>query len=431
MASTVQTERLGIAAVDKILTSAGWFFRELPLPDEGVDAQVESATDDGRPSGRLLALQIKSGPSWFSRPTDEGWNYSIKANNLAYWRKYSLPVVIVLYAPAKDEAYWQVIRDDLIVDTGRGGQMITVPSDNRLGSDALADLQALADQDLPAGADRAQAIRSRRALLDVGWMELLESGRRLFVEAQEWIHKTSGRGSLTLVVEEPNGTIRSEHEWPWVFLPGSSYATELPAIFPWADLRVDEATYRNKIVDEFYAEQPWDSEDQQYILVEDFDDWYEREYAGQLKPYREEGGGEVALWRLELRLNDFGREVLEQARQDEEHDALLTYDIVRYQAEQRAGGHYTFGLGDIPGRQFEILNFESDRVSEAVFAAEKLTEDHLLTATDVLRHARDRQPSDALVRAFCQRFAGELEEDEWKLRYDDVIAWLRELGVSE
>jgi hypothetical protein len=45
MRSTVQTERVGIAAVQKAVAEAGGFFRELLLPDEGVDAQIEWADE--------------------------------------------------------------------------------------------------------------------------------------------------------------------------------------------------------------------------------------------------------------------------------------------------------------------------------------------------------------------------------------------------
>src|SRR5438876_429053 len=102
MTSNVQTERLGIAAVEKEIAAAGWFFREQPLPDEGIDAQIEGADLAGRPNGRLIGVQVKSGVSYFKNRTKGGWRYSIKRNNLAYWGKYSLPVILVLYDPEDD-----------------------------------------------------------------------------------------------------------------------------------------------------------------------------------------------------------------------------------------------------------------------------------------------------------------------------------------
>ena len=80
MDSNVQKERLGIAAVEKEVAAAGWFFREQPLPDEGVDAQIEGADPNGRPNGRLLGVQVKSGRSYFKNTTKGGWRYTIRRN---------------------------------------------------------------------------------------------------------------------------------------------------------------------------------------------------------------------------------------------------------------------------------------------------------------------------------------------------------------
>lgn len=50
----------------------GWLFREQPTEDYGIDAHVEIVEhEDVR--GRLLALQIKSGESWFRETTEGGW----------------------------------------------------------------------------------------------------------------------------------------------------------------------------------------------------------------------------------------------------------------------------------------------------------------------------------------------------------------------
>jgi hypothetical protein len=52
----------------------GWLFREQSTEDYGIDAHAELVADDDV-SGRLLALQIKSGRSWFREPGPAGWWY--------------------------------------------------------------------------------------------------------------------------------------------------------------------------------------------------------------------------------------------------------------------------------------------------------------------------------------------------------------------
>jgi Domain of unknown function (DUF4365) len=85
MVSNVQEERLGIAAVEKEVAAAGWFFREQPLPDEGVDAQIEGADLNGRPTAVYSGYRSSLvGTTSRTRPGG-GWRCTIKRNNLAYW----------------------------------------------------------------------------------------------------------------------------------------------------------------------------------------------------------------------------------------------------------------------------------------------------------------------------------------------------------
>ncbi len=59
------TERRGVAAVQSIFVDKfRWIFREQQVADFGIDAQVEIVRDQ-KPTGQLIALQIKSGPSNF------------------------------------------------------------------------------------------------------------------------------------------------------------------------------------------------------------------------------------------------------------------------------------------------------------------------------------------------------------------------------
>lgn len=60
-----QQERLGITSVAMALTSLGVIWREIPMADVGIDGQIEYVSADGKATGRLLADQVKSGPSCF------------------------------------------------------------------------------------------------------------------------------------------------------------------------------------------------------------------------------------------------------------------------------------------------------------------------------------------------------------------------------
>jgi hypothetical protein len=70
-----KTERMGVAAAELGFSLWGWAFRSQDVEDYGIDAHVEPFDGPDRPAGRLLALQIKSGGSYFSEEADGGWWY--------------------------------------------------------------------------------------------------------------------------------------------------------------------------------------------------------------------------------------------------------------------------------------------------------------------------------------------------------------------
>ncbi|HET7287587.1 MAG TPA: DUF4365 domain-containing protein, partial [Pyrinomonadaceae bacterium] len=106
--------RMGVHAVGAIVSNLGWFFREQPISDFGVDAHVEAPNALGHPSGRLLAVQIKAGKRWFHERVTDGVVYRGSLRHLAYWKEHSLPVVLVLYDPGEKECFWQAVQHDKI-----------------------------------------------------------------------------------------------------------------------------------------------------------------------------------------------------------------------------------------------------------------------------------------------------------------------------
>ncbi len=103
------TERIGINKTEEIiLKEFGWIFREQPVVDMGIDAQVETI-NNGKPSGKLIALQIKTGESHFKKKND-GLIYYGSLEHLEYWLNHSLPVFIIAHLPTRNETYWVSIQ---------------------------------------------------------------------------------------------------------------------------------------------------------------------------------------------------------------------------------------------------------------------------------------------------------------------------------
>jgi hypothetical protein len=97
-------DRIGIAKLDVFFSNFGWLFREQPIHDYGIDAQVEIVVGD-QPTGNLIAIQVKSGKSYFSELTDTDIIYRTDDKHINYWSTHCLPVIIVLYDPDSDILY--------------------------------------------------------------------------------------------------------------------------------------------------------------------------------------------------------------------------------------------------------------------------------------------------------------------------------------
>ena len=293
---------IGVAAINLIVRKdMRWIFRPQSISDRGIDAEIEIQDEDGDATGRLIALQIKTGPSYLSEKTATAYVFRGNNRHLSYWRRHSLPVVLVLHDPEANVSYWQSVSDENVEKTDKAWK-IEVPFSQVFDKSAMKELF-----DLAAGPIYER--RLRRLVLDRPWMLLLENGEQLFLEAEEWINKSSGRGSLALKARNAEGEERLVQDWPFVMFPGWPYEFVFRQLFPWAELSVDEEFYQGHDEESFDDDCGiWDGEDKRYIgHTEDFSEW--RAHLPELRPY-EIAGGEVAMYRLELVLNEVGEAFL-------------------------------------------------------------------------------------------------------------------------
>lgn len=130
------TERIGIHQVAlTFLQKFGWIEREQPISDFGIDMHVE-IVEDGVPTGQVFALQIKSGPSYFSEQHENSIVYRGQKKHLDYWLSQSLPVLIVLHNPDDYNSYWEFVESSKITELDRGWK-IEIPKSNLL-SESIA-----------------------------------------------------------------------------------------------------------------------------------------------------------------------------------------------------------------------------------------------------------------------------------------------------
>lgn len=104
-------ERAGVYRVAQLLSLKGIIFRETSNTDVGIDGQIEWLSKSGQATGQILAVQIKSGISFFrNKEKEDYWKFYPNKKHLKYWEAFPIPVVILLHHPETDNVYYQDIR---------------------------------------------------------------------------------------------------------------------------------------------------------------------------------------------------------------------------------------------------------------------------------------------------------------------------------
>lgn len=132
--STSDIDRIGVSSVRIKTHRQNWIFREQLECDHGIDAHIE-LRHEGQPTGRLIALQIKTGDSYFTEENADGYVFR-DAEHLRYWLDHSLSVIVVIVRPDSEEAFWQKITPETIVETGKGWKT-TIPKHQTYSSEAF------------------------------------------------------------------------------------------------------------------------------------------------------------------------------------------------------------------------------------------------------------------------------------------------------
>jgi hypothetical protein len=146
VANQWKTEDAGVLAVRKAALEAGVISREQPTHDVGVDIHFEFTDSRGDATGRLLAIQVKTGSSYFANATDGGWWFYIDKRHENYWLGHSLPVILALHDERDGNTYWVQVEAETIERTKTGGSKILVPSSRVLDKSAFERISALAQR---------------------------------------------------------------------------------------------------------------------------------------------------------------------------------------------------------------------------------------------------------------------------------------------
>ena len=201
---TSSTERVGIHQCGLIAEKNNWMFREQPVNDIGIDAHMEFV-EHGQPR-QHLALQIKSGPSWFREKKDNCIIFrNINKRQYDYWTMNSLPCIIVLFNPDDGMCLWQELTPKTIEQTKKG-YYVKVPM-NQVFLDEQSNKRLLSYTNLPQHIQNYNFLLSQKK-----FMEIIQNGGEVKLHSTEWVNKSSGKGDTKLIVNDGQET--KEYTYP-------------------------------------------------------------------------------------------------------------------------------------------------------------------------------------------------------------------------
>lgn len=125
------TERLGVNAIAGYAASHSQIWRETPHTDVGIDGQLEYVSSDGAVTGNVIAVQVKSGVSYFDRKTSHGWRHPINSKHRKYWESFPVPVLLLMHNPEDNYTYWIDVRQKMR-NSAEELSSVEIPRRNRL-----------------------------------------------------------------------------------------------------------------------------------------------------------------------------------------------------------------------------------------------------------------------------------------------------------
>ena len=117
-----------------------WIFRKNPQENDfGIDAYIDIITNEGYVTGKSIALQIKTGNSYFKEQNEIGWIFRGELKHLNYYLNHDIPVVIVLVNEKIKSAYWGLCDPSKTEKAGNNWK-ITIPFNQKLDASSKSEL---------------------------------------------------------------------------------------------------------------------------------------------------------------------------------------------------------------------------------------------------------------------------------------------------
>ncbi len=131
----------GVALAMGAFEALSFAFRVQHDEDYGVDAHAE-LIEDGQPTGMLLGIQLKTGPSYFKESQGDSYVFRADSRHVEYWFDHCLPVLICLCDLDSRRVHWQAVDAETATSTGKGFKIL-IPMSQKLDSNSESNLRNL------------------------------------------------------------------------------------------------------------------------------------------------------------------------------------------------------------------------------------------------------------------------------------------------
>jgi hypothetical protein len=136
-----KTGEVGLTIVKEIVENKlNWIFRKNHQEtDFGIDAYFDIIAEKNSITGKSIAVQIKSGDSYFKEPNELGWTFRGEMKHLNYYLNHEIPVIIIIVDIENKSCYWNLCDPYKTVKAGDNWKM-TIPSNQKLDTKSKQSL---------------------------------------------------------------------------------------------------------------------------------------------------------------------------------------------------------------------------------------------------------------------------------------------------
>ena len=121
-----------------------WIFRPKRKNDIGIDGEIEIINDARRGTGKLIAVQVKCGESYFEEKNDEGFIFRPRIATVNYWLSLSIPVIVCICNPTTKQILWCHITVESVKKRKKGYKVV-VPFANTFNIENKNRIEGISD----------------------------------------------------------------------------------------------------------------------------------------------------------------------------------------------------------------------------------------------------------------------------------------------